>query len=410
MKKVLLGTTALVSVGMVAGQASAAEPIELSLGGYHNWAVFYTDNDDAPPSATNPFGEPGFNKGDHDIKFDGELQVKGKTVLDNGLEVGVRIEIEGETQGDQLDENYAYIEGSFGTFRIGNDDPASAQMATAAPYINYLFASNSPSVFTNGLSQYFSGTGRTFLGAGYATFATFPNQTGDDASLMYFSPVFNGFQFGVSYAVDNHEARPATVYVLPSRTILLGTAGSTSPAFTHGEVYSAGLRYDGEIGDFGLTVAGGYLQANKKGYTGGSVLIPNTFNVNSEQWDVGAVIYYGNWGFGGSYMGVDDWRNVQGTDSWAADVGLSYWSDGAWSAGIYYLHQEISYNAALTTAVAGITTPNDDEFDSYRLLGQYDLGPGISVTGAVGFEQFDDGWVNQTYDTTFVGAGLLLSF
>jgi hypothetical protein len=49
MKKVLLGTTAMVSVGMVAGQASAAEPIELSLGGYHNWAVFYTDNDDAPP-------------------------------------------------------------------------------------------------------------------------------------------------------------------------------------------------------------------------------------------------------------------------------------------------------------------------------------------------------------------------
>jgi len=55
------------------------------------------------------------------------------TVLDNGLEVGVRIEIEGETQGDQLDENYAWIEGSFGTFRFGNDDPVSYIMATAAP-------------------------------------------------------------------------------------------------------------------------------------------------------------------------------------------------------------------------------------------------------------------------------------
>lgn len=404
MKKVLLGTTAMVSVGMVAGQASAAEPIELSFGGYHNWAVFYADNDDAVPSATNPIGAPGFNKGDHDIKFDGELQVKGKTVLDNGLEVGVRIEIEGETQGDQMDENYAYISGSFGEFRIGNDDPASYSMATAAPYLNYVFGANSPTVYGNGLSQYFAATGRSFLGAGYATFATFPNQTGDDRSVYYFSPVFNGFQFGVSYSPDNGEARAGLVYTLPTLTI----SGSTSPAFTHRETYSAGLRYDGEIGDFGLTVAGGYLTVKHKGITG----IPASLNKDSDQWNVGAVIYYGNWGFGGSYMDVDDWRNVSGTDSWAVDVGLSYWSDGPWSAGIYYLHQQIEYSATTINAFAGsaLTSNPEDEMNSYRLMAQYDLGPGVAVTGAVGYDVFEDGFINQDYDTTMVGAGLLLSF
>jgi len=413
MKKVLLGTTAMASVGLLAGQASAAEPIQLSIGGYHNWAVFLADNDTDAPSTASPIGAPGFNKGDHDIKFDGELQIKGKTVLDNGLEVGVRIEIEGETQGDQLDENYAYISGSFGEFRVGNDDPASYTLSTAAPYLNYIFATNSPTVFTNGLSQYFYNTGRTFLGAGYATFATFPNQVGDDRTLFYYSPVFNGFQFGVSYAPDNGEARPASVYVLPTRTL----PSSTLPAFTHASVWSIGARYDGEIGDFGLTVAGGWLTMNNKSYSSATTpFIPNSFNVDSDQWNVGAVVYYGNWGFGGSYMDVSDMRNTAGTDSWAADVGLSYWSDGAWSVGVYYLHQEISYNAAIVGPGVG-----DDEYDGYRLMGQYDLGPGVSVTGALGWDQFEDGGLTQalfngavtstpTYDSKFIGAGLLLSF
>ncbi len=402
MKKVLLGTTAMVSVGLVAGQASAAEPIELSFGGYHNWAVFLADNDDSAGNGVSIPNEPGFNKGDHDIKFDGELQVRGKTVLDNGLEVGVRIEIEGETQGDQLDENYAYIEGSFGTFRIGNDDPASYNMATAAPYINYVFAANTPSVFANGLSQFFAqttGLARSRFAAGASvTFATFPNQTGDDARVMYFSPVFNGFQFGASYAPDNKEARPAGVYTLPVQ--IGGT--TTTPAFTHGETWSVGARYDGEIGDVGLTVAGGYLDVQSKAIQNAPINIGTT---DSNSWNAGVVLYYGNWGLGGSYMNTSDNANVAGTDIETFDVGLSYYADGPWSAGIYWLHSETDYSAG-TLAAAAVT----DEFDAYRLMGQYDLGPGIAVTGAVGFDQFDDGVVNRDYDTYFGGAGLLISF
>jgi outer membrane protein OmpU len=417
MKKVLLGTTAMVSVGLVAAQASAAEPIELSFGGYHNWAVFYADNDDNPAMDMLP-AEPGFNRGNHDIKFDGELQFQGKTVLDNGLEVGVRIELEGEHESDQLDENYAYIEGSFGTFRIGNDDAAAAQMATAAPYLNYVFAANSATVFGNGLSQFFSATGRTLLGAGYATFSTFPAQTGDDRSVMYFSPVFNGFQFGMSYAQDDGEARPSLVYQLPTTTMMTGESMKVvSPVATHDAVYSVAGRYDGEIGDFGLTVAAGYLRVKSKDISDDmNTMQEAAFNVDSDQWDAGIVVYYGNWGLGGSYTDISDMRNVAGTDIEAYDIGLAYWSDGAFSAGIYWLHEEIDYSGA-TIAASGfaVTGPNgggsfSDEFDAYRLMGQYDLGPGIAVTGAVGFDQFDDGAANKTYDTTMVGAGLLLSF
>ena len=333
------------------------------------------------------------------------------------------------TESDQLDENYAYIEGSFGTFRIGNDDAAAAQMATAAPYLNYVFAANSATVFGNGLSQFFAATGRPLLGAGYATFSTFPAQSGDDRSVMYFSPVFNGFQFGMSYAQDDGEARPSLVYQLPTTTMMTGESMKvTSPVATHDAVYSVAGRYDGEIGDFGLTVAAGYLRVKSKdisGYSDNAMQEALTaFNVDSDQWDAGIVVYYGNWGLGGSYTDISDMRNVGGTDIEAYDIGLAYWSDGAFSAGIYWLHEEIDYSgatiAAIDTAMGvnsnfRVTGPNgggsfSDEFDAYRLMGQYDLGPGIAVTGAVGFDQFDDGAANKTYDTTMVGAGLLLSF
>lgn len=399
MKKVLLGTTALVSAVLVAQQAQAADPIELNVGGYQNWATYLANNDNGAGSATLP-AQPGFNRYDNRIVFDGEIQFKGKTVLDNGLEVGVRFELEGEQQGgDQMDETYAYIEGSFGTFRVGNDDPVSVSMATAAPYLNYVFGANSPTVFTNGLSQFFSATGRTAAGAGYATFATFAGMTGDDAQLMYFTPVFNGFQFGVSYAPDQGEARTGGGY-------FLGTRSGAGSALA--EEYSIAGRYDGEIGDLGVTVALGYMEA--KGRT-----ITSTVQASDmSAYDAGLVLYYGNWGFGGSYINIENMRGFQGTDQWAYDLGIAYWSDGAWSAGIYWLHAETEFAAGALGAAAGPVAAAGgavtDDFDAFRLQTQYDLGPGIALTGALGYDQFDDGAANQTYDSYFVGSGIMLSF
>lgn len=413
MKKVLLGTTALVSAVFVAQQAQAADPIELSVGGYQNWATFYTDNDDNPGVGTIP-AQPGFNRYDNRIVFDGEIQFKGKTVLDNGLEVGVRFELEGEQQGgDQMDETYAYISGAFGEFRVGNDDDAANLMSTAAPYLNWIFAANSPTVFTNGLSQFFSATGRTAAGAGYATFTTYGGLTNDDAQLMYFTPVFNGFQFGVSYAPDQGEARTGFGYFLGTRTA--SAAPTTGAAARLAEEWAVGGRYDGAIGDLGLTVALGYMKA--KGKTSVTAAAAGGFNAvasNMEAYDAGLVLYWGNWGLGGSYYNVENMRGIAGTDQQTYDLGLAYWSDGAWSAGVYWLHSETDYSAATTATLAGalttgVTTATDD-FDAYRIQGQYDLGPGIALTGAIGFDQFDDGAANQTYDSKFVGAGMMVSF
>jgi hypothetical protein len=38
------------------------------------------------------------------------------------------------------------------------------------------------------------------------------------------------------------------------------------------------------------------------------------------------------------------------------------------------------------------------------------MGPGIRLVGTLGLDKFKDGVVGTTYDSTFVGTGMLLSF
>ena len=78
MKKFLYGTTALVASGMVAGAASAAEPISLGLSGYYTSVLAFSD-DDAPGT------------GDTSVKQDAEIIFSGSTTLDNGLTAGVEV-------------------------------------------------------------------------------------------------------------------------------------------------------------------------------------------------------------------------------------------------------------------------------------------------------------------------------
>ena len=220
MKKALMGTTALVAAAVTTGVAVAeemmAEPISISVGGRSMWGVAVVDSDAAE------------NKDDIAISNDVLLVFTGSTVLDSGLEVGVRIDIEGEESDDQGDGKYAYVSGSFGEIRAGNEDTASYKMSTAAPYATYFYGINTP---------FWSGH---LSGVWHSTFAGV--NVGASASLLYFSPVINGFQFGASYAPESGtEAQSGTVY---------SDEGN--------DAYSVGLRYDGAVGDAGVTVAAGY--------------------------------------------------------------------------------------------------------------------------------------------------------
>ena len=90
MKKLLLGSTALVVGGLMAAPAMAADPIKIGVGGYY---TFYAIAGGIQSTyATN--GTWAQYKG---INFqqEGEIHFSGQTKLDNGTSVGVFVELEG---------------------------------------------------------------------------------------------------------------------------------------------------------------------------------------------------------------------------------------------------------------------------------------------------------------------------
>ncbi len=340
MKKTLLGTTALVAAAVVVSGAHAeemaAEPISLSVGGNSHWGIAVSDNDAATEND------------DIAISADVEINFKGSTVLDSGLEVGVRMELEGETASDQMDETYAYISGSFGTIRIGNDDAASAQMSTGAPYATWFYGLNTP---------YWSGS--ISSGSWLSTLAGI--DIGDSASLMYFSPRFNGFQFGLSYAPEaGAEVRGGH-----------GTADQSEG----NDAMSIGANYSGSFGDAGVYMTAGYMVNDK---TDGTTVNDTSVGLQVSMADVSV---------GGSYRTTD--MDDGSDDKVQFDAGVSY-SMGA---------------LTVSANIGSVQQDGMHDTDMARLLANYNLGPGINLAGALGQ---DSNMADE--DTTFAGVALGISF
>ena len=67
MKKILMGSTACIGLGLIAGPAVADEPISLGLGGYfHGYGVFGEDD-----------GVLGANRRNYKISRESEVHFKG---------------------------------------------------------------------------------------------------------------------------------------------------------------------------------------------------------------------------------------------------------------------------------------------------------------------------------------------
>src|SRR6185295_1519734 len=82
MRRILLGSTALIGAGVVLASqpASAADGIKLGVGGFFRTAYMVNFDDDSE-------GEPGNEHNTDGVFSDAEIHFTGSTVLDNGFEV-----------------------------------------------------------------------------------------------------------------------------------------------------------------------------------------------------------------------------------------------------------------------------------------------------------------------------------
>jgi predicted porin len=362
MKNLMYGSTALVAVGaMAATPAVAEEGVKLGLGGYYNTFFWVGDYDE---SANDPR-----NLNDTGLFADGEVHFKGKTTLDNGITFGVQIELEAFQSGDQIDENYAFIEGSFGRLVIGGENTAAYMMQYAAPYVGVPLNSGWITSFVpppqaTGVSTLTTTGGGTlpFTTTGTAVAASFRNPSlstyvdlvNDDHALNYFSPRFSGFQVGVSYvpaATINGEGKNFPVQADKNTEL-------------H-DMISVGANFVESFGGFDVAVAGGYRIAQDD--RGG--------NDDPQQISAGLNLGFAGFTVGGSIAIEDSDRTTDGV-GW--DAGASY-STGPWAVGVTYFHSEVE----------GAPGGGEDELDSAQAGVSYAVGPGITASANVLWADWD---------------------
>lgn len=373
-KQLLLGSTALIVGALVAPEfASAEEPLRLSVRGYKNefFGIGDVDVDGANYNSTGEFS-------------DGEVQFRGETALDNGLTVGVQVELEANSGGDQIDENYVFIKGDFGKIVAGSENLSNYNTfwGVTAPNVGVPINSGWITVFVPPPA----GMAVSFRSTIVTTNIDIGN---DENSISYYSPRFSGFQFTAGYApsvVDSGEGKTYT-----------GFEANEASEYSNG--WGVGLNFSESFNGVDIAFATGYNQIeapdNVTALGGDDV----------QQFKVGANIGVGGFSVGGSYAKEFEGKSIvsatsvvnsQGVgnpvttttttaisrseEGQAYDVGVSY-STGPWGVSATYFHGE--WEAAPGTA-------GDDEIDSVVGAVSYALGPGITTSLSVMYGKMED--------------------
>ena len=195
MKKLLLGSTALVVGGLMAAPAMAADPIKIGVGGYY---TFYA----VAGGISSTYATNGSSTNYQSVFFqqEGEIHFIGQTKLDNGTSVGINVELEGwnpssATANAQIDEAFLFAFGDWGRVEVGSRDAASYRMYYGAPsaLIGYGAIQHNHNV-ANIASSTFN------KAAFHSTTATNTAAWQDVNRINVFTPRFQGFQLGVGYA------------------------------------------------------------------------------------------------------------------------------------------------------------------------------------------------------------------
>jgi hypothetical protein len=373
----------LIAAGFAVGDAYAADGVTLELGGRYMGAagVVFEDAD----------GFDDDDARDYVFKQDVEVYFLGETVLDNGLTVGARVELEGQTSADQIDAVYAYFSGGFGEIRFGDTAEAWAAMCYLVPSASGIFGADSPNF--NFSNQGVAGYG--------ATNGTCYGLDDKATKIVYFSPNFAGFSFAASFTPDDSE---------DTRNTLDGFATRSEVDGGNSENLSVGANFTHDFNGVNLILGGG-----------GTWSFDREVGPADERHDYNAYAQVGFAGFTiGGAMGIRQNRGDDGSDDFVYGAGITYNWD-AWTVGLGYTHGRYELAQPGTGVVVSVTiaATSDiaDDSNIFSLTASYALGPGIQIDGVVEYYDYqadgDDagtGLGSRDYEGFAFGIGTLINF
>ena len=349
MKKTLLGTTALVSAGLIAGPALASDPLTVTVGGSIVTGFYFVDNDTV--------GVTDFD--DTKVAIVARnIDIVAEGTLDNGLVAGAALKLQlGNDEGvtapasdATFSEIYTYLEGGFGRVELGATDGAAFKMHYSSPWFVPGNGVDSPNIYN--ISTNAAGT--TSFSSRTSTYSLLAE---DDNKITYFTPRLAGFQLGVSFTPD----------VAGNDPVPNGFGVSPTNAANVEEVFEVAANYAGELAGASVGVDVFYVtgEANVAGFN------------DPEEMGVGASVGFGGFTLGGAYTQTENiaaasqataTTGASSTDSDSWTVGLAY-GTGPWTVGVAYFESQ--------TEAVGLLTDAENNF--LQLGGGYSLGAGVDI-------------------------------
>lgn len=392
MKKTYLLGTALVAVATIAATDIAAaqtktQPLTVTVGGYITEVFKAADLDDNRTLD---------GRRDTALSSDSEIWFNIRGVLDNGTVIGARVELEAQTEADQIDERYLFIERrDIGRAEFGSTDRAASKMVYAAPTAIPGYGTIDP---TGSIAITNAPTGAR-TGGNLTKFASAPDDAEGinlytSADRFFGSKAGKGLQLGFSYVPDgcqDFSNAGSTVGCgggFPSRT----DAGQVEEAIT------LSANYLESFGAFDLALFGAYNRFSIEADNAGSLAN-------------GSATVYGNTGLQGYALGTTITYNLAGGSSvqvggaWKQEeMGVTPSGDderNVYTAGIRYLTNGtnpgsigIGIDYAFTKAdqgnVGGTLVGGEDEYTWYSLGVTYQVARGVLAFGGIGRYEYDD--------------------
>lgn len=364
MKKILLGTTALVAATAVSAGVAKAD---MSVTGWNTFGIGF-GNVEAGSGGADPA------EGDIDLYENGEIYFNGSTELDNGMTVSWDVQMETENaNGNFIDENYFTVGGDFGTVIIGQENLPNYKMH----YSGGMWVGNA-GLSSNSYTQ-FSGSpgGLSYFHSGFMN-DTAP--VGNDADMVsYYTPRMSGFQLGIGYQPDSNQNDG-------------GRTSADNLANTFEDTLSLGANYTTDMDGTSIAASLGYTVSDVQAAGNASSA------VEYENFQAGLNVGFGGLTLGLSYASVtDDDRAFTAGDVDTIFVGATY-ATGPHTIGLSYVTSEAEETLANTA---------DTEGQAVMLAHDYSLGGGVSLTSSVTWLDVDDEGANTLDADGLVGIVML---
>lgn len=348
MKKVLLGTSALVLAGLMAAPAQAQLEVRVGMDIRAMAAVY---NHDRASVTGNTAGE--YNTAS--MRTDWRLPITVSGTADNGLNYGATVRLRNrhlsyrnaagdasatDQQSVRHDQAFVFLSGAWGRVELGDNFIGIFRDRVTAPVV--------------GIGQI---DGESPINAGVAS-AFSAGSAAVNSQVLYQSPNFSGFRVTASFSPETEQ----------------GNAFSTGNAARFKNVYSVSARYSGEFEGIGILIGGGVHGAQRHLRTGN-----DTDNI---RWEVGANVSWGGLAIGGSYWNNGHRVNNNGT----VGQNTNGRNDG-WTLGATYTMGPWSFGGSVAGAtdrpgagqgVTGFTGQNQTD-TLYSVGVNYNVAPGLSL-------------------------------